>query len=74
MYGNSGEIAPWPGIKMRECGDNVYELITPIDIKNLMQYVIFNDTYEQVPNSAHKGFTLINNRIYDSEGYTSEIE
>ena len=74
MYGNKGEIAPWPGVKMRDCGDDIYETILPLDTKDVMQYVIFNDTNKQVPLGGKRGFALINHKIYDTKGNMIDIE
>jgi hypothetical protein len=74
MYGDKGEYAPWPGIRMRDCGDNTYELITELDINNNMKYLIFNDIHNQVSSDGNKGFVVLNHKLYDATGKTKDID
>jgi alpha-amylase len=74
MYSAYGEVSMWPGIEMRDCGDDVYEIIVLKDPFNPPEYVIFNDTSKQVPSKNEYGFKYINNATYSINGDIKPID
>jgi alpha-amylase len=74
MYSAYGEVSMWPGIEMRDCGDDGYEIIVLKDPFNPPEYVIFNDTSNQVPSKNEYGFKYINNATYSINGDIKPID
>lgn len=74
MYSAYGEVSMWPGIEMRDCGDDVYEITVLKDPFNPPEYVIFNDTSKQVPSKNEYGFKYINNATYSINGDVKPID
>ena len=74
MYSTLGEVSKWPGIPMRDCGDNVYEVTVLKEAHNMPEYVIFNDMSNQIPLKNEKGFKYINNAIYSVNGDVRAID